>query len=191
MDLILASTSPYRRKLLERLDLNFDCVPPETSETPLPGEGPEPLARRLALEKAKAVASRFPASLVIGSDQVASLDGEIIGKPGNHPTACEQLRKCSGREVQFYTGVALVCEELNHADCRVETFGVEFRTLSARMIESYLEREQPYDCAGSFKCEGLGIALFTRLSGDDPTCLEGLPLIALTDMLASHGVDII
>jgi MAF protein len=191
MDLILASTSPYRRQLLERLGLPFNCVPPEIPETRLPDERPEDLAGRLALEKARAVAQQFPEALVIGSDQVASLDEEIIGKPGNHESARDQLSNSSGREVRFFTGLAVICERSGYEATHVEPFRVKFRTLSRPVIEKYLHREQPYDCAGSFKCEGLGISLFTRLSGDDPTSLEGLPLISLTTLLNEAGLAVL
>ena len=191
MDIILASTSPYRRQLLERFGHPFECQPPDIDETALAGELPEELAGRLALQKAQTVAQRYPQALVIGSDQVAALENRLLGKPGNHAAAQEQLSSCSGREVQFYTGLALVCGSNDYQRQHVEPFTVRFRTLSAGRIESYLNREQPYDCAGSFKWEGLGIALFTELSGRDPTSLEGLPLIALTTMLLEAGLDVL
>jgi septum formation protein len=191
MDLILASTSPYRRALLERLQLPFRCEAPETDETPLPGESPAALATRLALEKARSVAASFPGATVIGSDQVAELEGRVIGKPGHHAAALEQLLASSGKEVLFYTGVALVNAERNWAQFHVERFLTRFRALAEETLDRYLRREQPYDCAGSFKCEGLGIALFERLEGRDPTSLEGLPLIALTDLLMAAGVDVL
>jgi septum formation protein len=191
MDIILASTSPYRRRLLERLQLPFRCVPPATDETPHPGELPETLAGRLALEKARDVAVIEPHALVIGSDQVASLEGVILGKPGSHAAAREQLRASSGRAVRFWTGLAVVCRaqrlELRHTEC----FSVRFRHLVDNAIDDYLAREQPFDCAGSFKWEGLGIALFEKLEGCDPTSLEGLPLIALTTLLEQAGIDIL
>lgn len=190
MDIILASTSPYRRQLLLRLQIPFRCLPPQVDESHLPGEQPAALARRLALAKAQAIAAGEPAALVIGSDQVAAIGGAIIGKPGKHEVAAAQLRASSGREVRFHTGVALVCAARDWHWSHVEPFNVHFRTLDDSAIENYLHREQPYDCAGSFKCEGLGIALFRGLQGNDPTSLEGLPLIALVDLLARAGVRV-
>ncbi len=187
MELILASTSPYRKQLLKRLGIEFTCEAPEVDETALPGEPPQALARRLAVAKAEAIAHRFPGALVIGSDQVASLDGNCMGKPGNHAAATSQLRNCSGQQVTFYTGLACICADTSLKQLTVEAFTVEFRKLSDREIESYLRAEQPYDCAGSFKCEGLGISLFTRMAGDDPTSLEGLPLIATSRVLREAG----
>ena len=149
------------------------------------------MARRLALAKARSIAADYPDALVIGSDQVAAVDDRVIGKPGTHARACEQLQDSSGREVHFYTGLALVCHSRSIERFHVEPFSVHFRALDRARIEHYLQREQPYDCAGSFKCEGLGIALFTRMDGDDPTSLEGLPLIALTNLLAEVGVDVL
>lgn len=187
MQLILASTSPYRRALLERLQLPFQCVAPEVDESPQPGETAAQLAQRLASAKAEAVSRRFPDALVIGSDQVACLDGRLLGKPGGHERAREQLRASSGRTVEFFTGVALARQEPAFRAAQTVPFQVHFRTLSDAEIEHYLARETPWDCAGSFKCEGLGIALFERLAGDDPTSLEGLPLIALCHLLKRAG----
>jgi len=191
MDLILASTSPYRKRLLERLQIPFGCRAPDTDETPRPGEHPDALAHRLALAKAGSVATSDPSALVIGSDQVASINGSCIGKPGDHAAATAQLRASSGNRVDFYMGVAVVCQETGHSDSLVVPFSVQFRELSDMEIENYLLREQPYDCAGSFKCEGLGIALFERMIGDDPTALEGLPLIALSRLLSKAGMPVI
>ncbi len=190
MDLILASTSPYRRALLQRLQIPFQCLPPGVEETALPGEQPEVLARRLAQAKAQAVAGDHPCALVIGSDQVASVNGLILGKPGSHDAAVAQLRASSGQEVTFYTGVAVICAEQGWAWHSVEPFSVYFRQLTDSAIENYLRREQPYDCAGSFKCEGLGISLFAGLRGNDPTSLEGLPLITLVDLLSRAGINV-
>lgn len=187
MQLILASTSPYRRALLERFQIPFQCVAPEVDESPHPGETAAQLAQRLASAKAEAVSRRFPDALVIGSDQVACLDGMLLGKPGGHERAREQLRASSGRTVDFFTGVALVRQEPAFRAAQTVPFQVHFRTLSDAEIEHYLTRETPWDCAGSFKCEGLGIALFERLAGDDPTSLEGLPLIALCHLLKRSG----
>lgn len=191
MDIILASTSVYRRKLLQRLQLPFRCLPPEVDESPLPGEAPAELAQRLARAKAQCLSSQWPDALVIGSDQVASVNGHIMGKPGDHRTAAGQLQTSSGQQVLFHTGVALACTRRALDWFHVEPFNAHFRHLSDHAIEAYLRREQPYDCAGSFKCEGLGIALFERLCGDDPTSLEGLPLIALTSLLARAGIDVL
>jgi septum formation protein len=188
-NLILASTSPYRRSLLKRLQLPFECQSPDADETPLTNEAPADLVYRLALAKATSISRDHQAATVIGSDQVASLDGKILGKPGNHSTASGQLRACSGREVKFYTGLAVVSENSGFQQVHVEPFTVVFRDLSDAMIDNYLHMEQPYDCAGSFKCEGLGIALFARLHGDDPTALEGLPLISLVTMLDAAGIN--
>ena len=189
MALILASTSPYRERLLRRLQMPFHCVAPQTDESPLAGEQPDALAQRLALAKARDVAAHNPGAWVIGSDQVAALEGHIMGKPGTHEMARGQLRASSGKQVKFYTGVALVGGPEQQEWFHVEHFSVYFQTLSEDSIERYLRREQPYDCAGSFKCEGLGIVLFSRLRGDDPTSLEGLPLIALTRLLRNAGLD--
>jgi len=191
MDLILASTSPYRRRLLERLGIPFRCVAPDVDETALPGEAPQALVARLSVAKARAVARTWPEALVIGSDQVAVLDGAVMGKPGDHDSARRQLRASAGREVRFLTGVALVADARQLETFHVEPFSVHFRELGDKNIENYLLREQPYDCAGSFKCEGLGIALFEGMTGRDPTSLEGLPLIALTSLLAAAGIDVL
>ena len=191
MELILASTSPYRRRLLERLQLTFSCEPPNLEESALPGELPKALAERLARAKATSVSARHPGALVIGSDQVASIDGRCIGKPGGFDAAAQQLRDSSGRSVRFYTGVALAGPGAGQCRSLVETFEVEFRSLTRGEIEDYLRKEEPYDCAGSFKCEGLGIALFERMIGDDPTTLEGLPLIATCRLLREAGVEIL
>jgi septum formation protein len=189
--LILASTSPFRRELLARLGLPFAVRAPDTDETRLPGEAAFALAARLAALKAHAVARHAPDALVIGSDQAAVLDGEVIGKPGDHERAVTQLRRASGRTVTFYTGLCLLDGASGRRQVAVEVFQVLFRTLAPEMIERYLRRERPYHCAGSFKSEGLGIALFERLEGDDPTSLIGLPLIRLTRMLEAAGVAVL
>ena len=191
MDIILASTSPYRQQLLRRLGLPFRCIAPAVAESHLPLESPSAMAGRLALAKARSVALAHPAALVIGSDQVAAVGDEILGKPGTHEAARRQLQASSGREVRFYTGVALVGAANDFERFHVEPFSVYFRELDDKSIENYLLRDTPYDCAGSFKCEGLGIALFERLAGQDPTSLEGLPLIALTGMLAEAGCPVL
>jgi septum formation protein len=191
MDLVLASTSPYRQQLLKRLRLPFRSVPPQTDETPHPGESPSGLARRLARAKARSVAELYPGAVVIGSDQVAAIDGSVLHKPGSFEIAAEQLRRASGREVHFYTAIALLCIEKQFDQFHVEPFTARFRSLSESQISHYLHQDEPYDCAGSFKVESLGIALFEGLVGNDPTSLEGLPLIRLTGMLGSLGIDVL
>ena len=191
MDLILASTSAYRRKLLERLQIPFFAIAPEVDESSLPDESASALAYRLAKQKSRNIAQRHPQAIVIGSDQVASLSGDCIGKPGTHQAAVEQLRKSSGQRVEFYTGLSVTCLDTNYSHTLVEQFSVVFRSLEPVEIENYLTREKPYDCAGSFKCEGLGIALFDKMVGDDPTSLEGLPLIATCRLLREAGYPVL
>ena len=191
MDIILASTSAYRRQLLGRLQIDFRCLAPEVDEARKPGEAPMAMAGRLALAKARSIARLHPNALVIGSDQVAALDGHVMGKPGSYEVAYSQLRASSGRIVHFYTAVALSCKATGFESCHVEPFAAHFREIDDKSIKNYLLREQPYDCAGSFKCEGLGIALFERLEGRDPTSLEGLPLIALTGLFAAAGIPVL
>tara|TARA_R110002110_G_scaffold14698_1_gene67608 strand:- start:26853 stop:27485 length:633 start_codon:yes stop_codon:yes gene_type:complete len=190
MRIILASTSPYRRQLLKRLAIDFDCEAPAVEENRIRGESPDQMALRLATAKALAVATRHPDAMVIGSDQVAALDDIILGKPGSHAKAVAQLRASSGRRVDFFTGVALISDAGRSLRSQVETFSVYFRTLSDEEIIRYVDHEKPFDCAGSFKWEGLGISLFERLQGNDPTSLEGLPLIALCQLLRESGVDV-
>jgi septum formation protein len=190
-DLVLASSSPYRRELLGRLGLPFRSVAPAVDETPLPGELHDRLVSRLAEAKARAVARENPGALVVGSDQVAVLDGERLGKPGSHGRAVAQLLRASGRRVEFLTGLCLLDAPTGHAQVDVIPFAVQFRPLDQARVERYLERERPYDAAGSFKSEGLGVALFERMEGEDPTALVGLPLIRLTTMLAEAGVDVL
>lgn len=187
--LILASSSPYRRELLDRLGLDYSTVSPDIDESARPGETPAALVERLAEQKARAVGESHP-GLIIGSDQVATVDDEILGKPGNHERAVAQLTRLSGRQVTFHTGVCLLDTEHHEAQVDVVPFRVQFRSLGAGQIERYLRTEQPYNCAGSFKSEGLGITLFEKMSGDDPTALIGLPLIRLTGMLGNAGVDL-
>ncbi|ATQ76331.1 septum formation protein Maf [Massilia violaceinigra] len=185
--LILASSSAYRRELLERLRLPFDVLVPDIDETPLPGELPEATALRLARAKAEAVAARAPGSVVIGSDQVATLDGEQIGKPGNHANALAQLQTMRGRRVVFHTALCLWDGRTGTAQVEnVQTF-VTVRDLPDAELDAYLRIEQPYDCAGSAKNEALGIAILERIDSTDPTALTGLPLIALTGMLRQAG----
>jgi septum formation protein len=189
--LVLASTSPYRKALLSRLGLPFTVANPACDETPLPGEAPEQLALRLAEAKARAVASQFPDALIIGSDQVAVCNGKIHGKPGNHERAVAQLRTLSGQTVNFFTGLCLFNSRNGQAQVRGIPTLVSFRPLRDSEIENYLRREPAYNCAGSAKSEGLGIALLSSLQGEDPNALVGLPLIALCDMLRNEGVDIL
>lgn len=189
--LILASTSPYRRELLARLGLPFSVANPQTDETPLPDETPETLALRLAEAKARAVAGEYPDALIIGSDQVATVDGRIYGKPGTHARAVEQLRALSGKTVNFFTGLCLHNSRTGQTDVRGIPTLVTFRQLSDGEIENYLQREPAYNCAGSAKSEGLGIALLESMRGDDPNALVGLPLIALCDMLRRQGVSVL
>jgi len=188
--LILGSTSRYRRELLERLRLPFDVAAPQVDETPLPGESPAALAQRLALAKAQAVAQAHPGdSVVIGSDQVADVDGEAVGKPGTHERAVAQLHRMSGRTIVFQTAVAVVRAATGFAQVRLAPVQVQFRRLGDAEIERYLRLEQPYDCAGSAKCETLGIALLAAIHSDDPTALVGLPLIRTCELLREAGLD--
>lgn len=186
--LVLASTSPFRRELLSRLAIPFETVSPDVDESRREGESAEDLVVRLSEAKARAGAARCKHALVIGSDQVAVVEGEVLGKPGEHEKAKAQLRRLSGRVVDFLTGLCLFNTDSGHADTALIHYRVHFRELDDDRIERYLRREQPYNCAGSFKSEALGISLFARMEGDDPTALIGLPLIALTDMLARAGV---
>lgn len=189
-DLLLASSSPYRKNLLERLGLPFRCASPDIDETPHPDEAPDALAIRLAASKARALAPANPASLIIGSDQVAVLpDDTLLGKPGSHEQAKAQLTRSSGHSVTFLTGLAVLDTRSDTLKTCCERFTVHFRDLTAAEIEGYLRKEQPYDCAGSFKMEGLGIALFSSLEGRDPNSLIGLPLIALIDLLKAFGTN--
>jgi septum formation protein len=189
--LLLASTSLFRRELLARLALPFAAIAPDIDETPMPGEEASVLVARLAHEKAQAVARQEPEALVIGADQVAVLDQLILGKPGTHERAVQQLARASGKTVGFLTGLCLLDSASGRRQAAVVPFQVRFRKLRSRQIENYLRREQPYQCAGSFKSEGLGIALFERLEGEDPTSLVGLPLIRLIRMLEAEGVAVL
>ncbi|MEN9395736.1 MAG: hypothetical protein RLZ81_266 [Pseudomonadota bacterium] len=188
--LILASTSPYRRDLLTRLRVPFAVVSPEVDETALHHETPEQLARRLALSKAQVVAEQHPDAIVIGSDQVADLDGLAMGKPGNHHRAVEQLRRMRGRTVIFQTAVSVLCVQAGFAQTDIAQVRVVFRDLSDAEIERYLIAETPYDCAGSAKSEGLGISLLDAIHSDDPTALIGLPLIRTARMLRTAGIEL-
>lgn len=189
--LILASSSEYRRELLLKLQIPFSGVSPHVDETPLDGEKPQETALRLAQVKARKVASDFPHALVIGCDQVATLDGEQLGKPLNHVNATKQLQKMRGREVTFHSALCLYNAATGNMQALVVPYMVRFRQLTDAQIENYLVKEQPYHCAGSAKSEGLGIALIERMLGEDPNALIGLPLIKLITMLQNEGVDVI
>ena len=189
--LVLGSTSRYRRELLQRLGLAFEVAAPDVDETALAGESPRSLAIRLALAKARAVAARFPKAVVIGSDQVADLAGIALGKPGSHERAVAQLRQMRGASVVFQTAVAVVCNDSGFEQVELAPVRVQFRDLSDVEIETYLHAEQPYDCAGSAKSEGLGIALLDAIDSDDPTALIGLPLIRTCRMLRAAGIEVL
>jgi septum formation protein len=187
--LVLASTSPFRRALLKRLGIPFTTARPDVDETRRPHEPPQDMVLRLAEAKVRTVAESHPGALVIGSDQVACIDAMVLGKPECRARAIEQLTRSSGREVVFYTGLCLLSTASGRVQTHCETFRVHFRTLSQKRIEGYVDKERPFACAGSFRSEGLGIALFERLEGDDPNALVGLPLIRLIAMLESEGID--
>lgn len=188
--LVLASTSPFRREILQKLGLPFNATPPYVDETMLDGESAEALVSRLAESKARAVAEDWPNSLIIGSDQVACVDGEILGKPGNRQNAVQQLLQAAGKTVTFYTGLCLFNSGSQQAQVSCEQFKVFFRQLNELQIGRYLDHEQPFNCAGSFKSEGMGITLFSKLEGDDPNTLIGLPLIRLVEMLDNEGLEL-
>ena len=189
--LILGSTSRYRRELLERLRVPFTVEAPHVDETPLPLEAPQQVACRLAMSKARAVAAKFPDCVVIGSDQVADLEGQALGKPGNHARALVQLQAMRGKVVVFQTAVAVVCQQSGFEQLDLAQVKVTFRDLSDAQIEAYLRAETPYDCAGSAKSEGLGIALLASIENDDPTALVGLPLIRTCRMLEAAGIQLL
>jgi septum formation protein len=189
--LILASSSRYRREVLEKLHLPFQCVSPEIDETPLEDESPEQTSLRLAESKARKVAQAYPNALIIGCDQVATVDGLQIGKPGNHDNAVKQLTMLSGKEVIFHSAICLYNSANQHMQSTIAPYYVKFKSLSPGQIETYLRLEQPYDCAGSAKSEGMGIALLEYMRGDDPNALIGLPVIMLVDMLMQAGVDVL
>lgn len=191
MQFVLASTSPFRRQLLERLGLPFITATPDVDESPLEDESPAHIVARLAEAKARAVAQQYPNALIIGSDQTAHVGGTLLNKPGTHDNAVQQLRRCSGHAVTFQTGLCLLNAARGNMQINVIPYYVHFRKLADAQIENYLRREQPYQCAGSFKSEGLGIALFERLVGEDPTALVGLPLIELTRMLSRENVSVL
>lgn len=189
--LILASSSKFRRELLHKLQIPFNSISPKVDETALPSEKPHETALRLAQDKARKIGKKHPHALVIGCDQVATLDGEQLGKPGNYHNATLQLQKMRGREVTFHSALCLFNAETGHMQAEVVPYLVRFRQLSDAQIENYLNKEQPYECAGSAKSEGLGIALIERMIGEDPNALIGLPLIKLITMLQNEGVGII
>lgn len=188
LPLILASSSRYRKSLLERLHLPFESAAPDVDETPLQNEQPEQLTRRLALTKAQALQARYPAHLIIGSDQVVLLDNELVSKPGTHAEAREQLTRSSGKTLTFSTALCLLNSASGKHQVAMEPYSVTFRELSNEQIERYLLQDKPYDCAGSFKSEGFGVSLIERMHGDDPNSLIGLPLIRLCQMLAQEGI---
>ena len=189
--LVLASTSRYRRDLLSRLHIPFEVASPNVDETSLPGETPSATALRLSVLKAQAVATQFPDALIIGSDQVLMLDSEQLGKPGNFENAFAQLKKMQGKAMVFHTALTLLNSKTGRTQTRDVPTVVHIRKLTDAQIESYLKKEQPYDCAGSAKSESLGIALIQRMDSPDPTALIGLPLMALTEMLMNEGVDVL
>ena len=189
--LVLGSSSPYRREMLARLRVEFQVAAPDVDETPQANETPKQLACRLAMSKARAVAARFPACVVIGSDQVADLDGLALGKPGNHARATAQLQQMRGKTVIFQTAVAVVCQDSGFAQLDLAQVRVRFRELEDAEIEAYLRAETPYNCAGSAKSEGLGIALLESIENDDPSALVGLPLIRTCRMIRAAGIRIL
>lgn len=189
--LILASSSPYRRELLSRLLMPFSCVSPEVDETPFANELPQETALRLAQEKARKIGASHPDALIIGCDQVATLDNQQLGKPLTHENATRQLRLMRGREITFHSALCLYNSATQNMQAEVVPYVVKFRNLTDAQIESYLNKEQPYHCAGSAKSEGLGIAIIEKMTGDDPNALIGLPLIALINMLHHEGVAVI
>ena len=191
MKLILASTSPFRKSILDKLGIEFDTASPKTDETALENETPQQLVERLSIAKAKAIADKTSDALVIGSDQVSVINGEIIGKPHTYENAVKQLKNASGKTVTFYTGLCLFNSNTNKYQSEVVPFNVVFRQLTDKQIENYLRKEEPYNCAGSFKSEALGIVLFEKLEGDDPNTLMGLPLIRLVKMLEEEHFTIL
>lgn len=188
---ILGSSSPFRAEVLAKLGLPFITASPDIDESALAGEQPEQLVKRLSELKAYKIAESYPDALIIGSDQVAVLGNDVLGKPGNHENAMKQLTAASGKTVTFLTGLALLNSKTGHIQSVVEFFEVEFKTLTASQIDFYLRQEQPYQCAGSFKSEGFGISLFSKLKGNDPNSLIGLPLIRLINLLEAEGIDVL
>ncbi len=191
MKLVLGSTSPFRKALLEKLHINFECDSPDIDETPLENESVENMVVRLACAKAKAISARHPDSLIIGSDQSAVLHGEKLSKPGNFENAFKQLTRASGQKITFQTGLCLLNTSTGNMQSTCIPYTVVFKELTPKMIENYLHKEEPYNCAGSFKSEALGIALFERFEGSDPNSLIGLPLIELVNFLGNEGFSIL
>ncbi len=191
MKILLGSSSPFRKALLQRLDINFECDSPNIDETPLSNEPVEAMVVRLATAKAQALAPNHADSLIIASDQSAVLNGEKLNKPGNFGNAFKQLTRASGQKITFHTGLCLLNTRSGNVQSSCVPYTVVFKALSATMIENYLHKEEPYNCAGSFKSEALGIALFERFEGDDPNALIGLPLIKLVSFLANEGISIL
>lgn len=191
MKLVLGSTSPFRKALLQRLCIDFECDSPNIDETPLPDEPIKDMVIRLAIAKAQAISSNHPDALIIGSDQSAVLNGEKLSKPGNFENAFKQLSRASGQKITFQTGLCLLNTKTGNIQSACIPYTVVFKKLTATMIENYLHKEEPYNCAGSFKSEGLGIALFERFEGDDPNALIGLPLIELVNFLGNEGFSIL
>ena len=191
LPIVLASTSPYRKELLNKLAIPFQTASPDIDETAFPDEYPRNLVQRLAQSKAEKVAEKYSSHLIIGSDQVASIDDKILGKPLTFDNAMKQLEMSNGRSVTFYTGLCLYNSKSKQAQVICENFHVHFRKLNEQQHSNYLKKEQPFNCAGSFKSEGLGITLFEKLEGDDPNSLIGLPLIRLVDFLSNEGVDVL
>ncbi len=189
--IILASSSPFRRELLQRLHIEFDCISPDIDESRLDDESPEHYVTRLAVAKATRIAADHPHAVVIGSDQCAVIDDQILGKPGNHQNALQQLRNARGKAVVFHTGICVKCIDAAFQQQTTVPFEVLFRQLTDAQLEHYLRIEEPYNCAGSFKSEGYGITLFERMRGDDPTALVGLPLITLVSMLEQAGLEVV
>ncbi len=191
LPLILGSSSPFRKELLERLGVDFITESPEIDESRRPNESANQLVKRLSLEKAGAIAEKYENALIIGSDQVAVIEGKILGKPGSVEKACDQLKMASGRHVTFLTGLCLLNSKTGHSQVDLVPYSVYFRDLTEDQIKTYVEKEQPLNCAGSFKSEGLGVALFQKMEGEDPTALIGLPLIRLVSMLQEEGIEIL
>ncbi|MCV6612610.1 MAG: Maf-like protein [Amphritea sp.] len=189
--LILGSSSPFRKAILDKLNLDYQTASPDIDETPLSNEAPQDYVARLAEAKARRLQNDYPDALIIGSDQTAVINGQIIGKPGDHATAVQQLRDASGQKITFYTGLCLLNSATDRVQVETVPFHVHFRQLTDQMIENYLQLEKPYNCAGSFKSEGAGIALFERLEGEDPNTLIGMPLIRLIRMLENENMRVI
>lgn len=191
LSIVLASTSPFRKQILEKLNIEFECAKPLTDESPKENESPVALVERLSIEKARAIKVQKPNSLIIGSDQVAVCNGNVLGKPHTFDNAVKQLMSFSNNVVTFYTGLCVLNSKTNHTTSLVEPFKVHFKELSKTDIENYIKAEMPLKCAGSFKSEGLGICLFEKLEGDDPNTLIGLPLIKLTELLKQHQFNVL